>query len=60
MLMPKKTKYRKSHKGRRGGKASRKVSISFGNSVPNAAASGYKETLTGVGWTITDSVGTIP
>jgi surface protein len=36
------------------------VSISFGNSVPNAAASGYKETLTGVGWTITDSVGTIP
>lgn len=31
MLMPKKTKYRKSHKGRRGGKASRKLTISFGN-----------------------------
>ncbi len=31
MLMPKKTKYRKSFKGRRGGKASRKVSISFGS-----------------------------
>ncbi|PLX27526.1 50S ribosomal protein L16 [Candidatus Parcubacteria bacterium] len=30
MLMPKKTKYRKSHKGRRGGKASRKLTISFG------------------------------
>lgn len=29
--MPKKTKYRKSHKGRRGGKASRKLTISFGN-----------------------------
>lgn len=28
--MPKKTKYRKSHKGRRGGKASRKLTISFG------------------------------
>ena len=31
MLMPKKTKYRKSHKGRRGGKASRKLTISFGS-----------------------------
>lgn len=28
--MPKKTKYRKSHKGKRGGKATRKLSISFG------------------------------
>ncbi len=28
--MPKKTKYRKSHKGKRGGKASRKITISFG------------------------------
>jgi len=31
MLMPKKTKYRKSHKGRRGGKASRLTNLSFGN-----------------------------
>jgi len=31
MLMPKKTKYRKSHKGRRGGKASRLISINFGD-----------------------------
>ena len=31
MLMPKKTKYRKSHKGSRGGKATRKVDISFGS-----------------------------
>ena len=31
MLMPKKTKYRKSHKGKRGGKASRKVSLDFGS-----------------------------
>lgn len=31
MLMPKKTKYRKSHKGRRGGKASRLVKVSFGS-----------------------------
>ncbi len=31
MLMPKKTKYRKSHKGRRGGKASRLINLSFGN-----------------------------
>lgn len=31
MLMPKKTKYRKSHKGKRGGKASRKTTISFGS-----------------------------
>ncbi len=30
MLMPKKTKYRKSHKGRRGGKATRKTTIAFG------------------------------
>jgi large subunit ribosomal protein L16 len=30
MLMPKKTKYRKSHKGNRGGKATRMNSISFG------------------------------
>ena len=30
MLMPKKTKYRKSHKGKRGGKASRKVNLDFG------------------------------
>ena len=29
--MPKKTKYRKSHKGRRGGKASRMVSLAFGS-----------------------------
>ena len=29
--MPKKTKYRKSHKGKRGGKASRKINISFGS-----------------------------
>lgn len=28
--MPKKTKYRKSHKGRRGGKATRKIEVSFG------------------------------
>ena len=31
MLMPKKTKYRKSHKGRRGGKASQKINLSFGS-----------------------------
>ena len=31
MLMPKKTKYRKSHKGRRGGKATRKITIAFGS-----------------------------
>ncbi len=31
MLMPKKTKYRKSHKGKRGGKATRKIDISFGS-----------------------------
>ncbi len=31
MLMPKKTKYRKSHKGRRGGKASRKIKLGFGS-----------------------------
>jgi large subunit ribosomal protein L16 len=30
MLMPKKTKYRKSHKGKRGGKASRLIKLSFG------------------------------
>lgn len=29
--MPKKTKHRKSHKGRRGGKASRKVALDFGS-----------------------------
>lgn len=29
--MPKKTKYRKSHKGKRGGKATRKLTISFGS-----------------------------
>ena len=29
--MPKKTKYRKSHKGKRGGKATRKIDISFGS-----------------------------
>ena len=29
--MPKKTKYRKSHKGKRGGKATRKVELSFGS-----------------------------
>ena len=29
--MPKKTKYRKSHKGKRGGKATRLVSLSFGS-----------------------------
>ena len=31
MLMPKKTKYRKSHKGKRGGKATRKITIAFGS-----------------------------
>lgn len=31
MLMPKKTKHRKSHKGKRGGKASRKIELSFGS-----------------------------
>jgi large subunit ribosomal protein L16 len=31
MLMPKKTKYRKSHKGKRGGKASRLNKVSFGS-----------------------------
>lgn len=31
MLMPKKTKYRKAHKIGRGGKASRKIAISFGS-----------------------------
>lgn len=31
MLMPKKTKYRKSHKPKRGGKASRLVDVSFGS-----------------------------
>ncbi len=30
MLMPKKTKYRKSHKGKRGGRASRLTEVSFG------------------------------
>lgn len=29
--MPKKTKYRKSHKGKRGGKATRLINISFGS-----------------------------
>lgn len=31
MLMPKKTKHRKSHKGKRGGKATRLTSVSFGS-----------------------------
>ena len=31
MLMPKKTKHRKTHKRRRGGKATRLVSVSFGD-----------------------------
>ncbi len=31
MLMPKKTKWRKMHKRRRGGKATRMVSVSFGD-----------------------------
>ncbi len=31
MLMPKKSKYRKSHKGGRGGKASRMNAVSFGD-----------------------------
>lgn len=31
MLMPKKSKYRKSHKGRRGGIATSKLSVSFGS-----------------------------
>lgn len=31
MLMPKKTKFRKSHKGKRGGKATRKTTVSFGD-----------------------------
>jgi len=29
--MPKKTKYRKSHKGKRGGKATRKIKLGFGS-----------------------------
>jgi large subunit ribosomal protein L16 len=31
MLAPKKSKYRKSHKGKRGGKATRLVTVSFGS-----------------------------
>lgn len=31
MLMPKKTKYRKSHKSKRGGKAARFTAVSFGS-----------------------------
>jgi len=31
MLMPKKTKYRKSHKGKRGGQSSRRNTLSFGS-----------------------------
>lgn len=31
MLMPKKTKYRKDHKRRRGGKASRMLTVAFGS-----------------------------
>lgn len=31
MLMPKKTKYRKAHKAKRGGAATRKIKISFGS-----------------------------
>lgn len=31
MLMPKKTKYRKSHKGRRGGKATAGIHVAFGS-----------------------------
>ncbi|NIA18337.1 MAG: 50S ribosomal protein L16 [Actinobacteria bacterium] len=31
MLMPKKTKHRKSHKGKRGGKATRLITVSFGS-----------------------------
>ena len=31
MLMPKKTKYRKAHKAKRGGKATRLVNVSFGS-----------------------------
>ena len=31
MLMPKKTKWRKSHKGKRGGVATRKISLAFGS-----------------------------
>jgi large subunit ribosomal protein L16 len=31
MLMPRKTKYRKSHKGKRGGKATSGLSVSFGS-----------------------------
>ncbi len=31
MLMPKKTKYRKSHKGNRGGKATRRIAVSYGS-----------------------------
>ncbi|MBI2459307.1 MAG: 50S ribosomal protein L16 [Parcubacteria group bacterium] len=31
MLMPKKTKWRKTHKRRRGGKASRMIKVSFGD-----------------------------
>lgn len=30
MLMPKKSKFRKSHKGNRGGKATRKITVAFG------------------------------
>ncbi len=31
MLMPKKTKYRKSHKGKRGGKATRLTNVNYGS-----------------------------
>ena len=31
MLMPKKSKYRKAHKARRGGKASRSLTVAFGS-----------------------------
>jgi len=31
MLMPKKTKYRKSHKAKRGGVATRGTTVSFGS-----------------------------
>ena len=31
MLMPKKTKYRKSHKAKRGGQATRGTTVSFGS-----------------------------
>jgi len=41
MLMPKKTKWRKDHKRRRGGKASRNLNISFGSYGLKSLSSGW-------------------